>query len=30
VAPPAGAHETYDLDGRFLLPGFIDVHVHGV
>jgi N-acetylglucosamine-6-phosphate deacetylase len=30
VAPPAGAHETYDLDGRFVLPGFIDVHVHGV
>ncbi|HMQ04266.1 MAG TPA: N-acetylglucosamine-6-phosphate deacetylase [Pyrinomonadaceae bacterium] len=20
---------TFDLDGRFLLPGFIDVHIHG-
>jgi len=30
LAPPAGARETHDLDGRFVLPGFVDVHVHGV
>ncbi|MGQ0732920.1 MAG: N-acetylglucosamine-6-phosphate deacetylase [Acidobacteriota bacterium] len=27
--PPAGATRI-DLDGAFVLPGFIDVHVHGV
>jgi N-acetylglucosamine-6-phosphate deacetylase len=28
VTPPAGA-ETVDLEGATLLPGFIDLHVHG-
>ncbi|MFL6051913.1 MAG: N-acetylglucosamine-6-phosphate deacetylase [Actinoallomurus sp.] len=27
--PPAGADEVHDLDGRYVLPGFIDVHMHG-
>lgn len=28
VSPPPGA-EVIDLDGRYLAPGFIDIHVHG-
>jgi N-acetylglucosamine-6-phosphate deacetylase len=28
ISPPAGA-ERIDLAGRYVLPGFIDVHVHG-
>ena len=28
LAPPAGA-ETFDLTGLTLVPGFIDIHVHG-
>lgn len=27
-APPAGVHRT-DLGGAWLLPGYIDIHVHG-
>jgi N-acetylglucosamine-6-phosphate deacetylase len=29
IGPPAGA-EYVDISGRLLVPGFIDVHVHGV
>lgn len=28
-APDFEAHETVDAQGKILLPGFIDVHVHG-
>ncbi len=28
VGTDYSAHETVDLDGRFLSPGFIDAHVH--
>jgi N-acetylglucosamine-6-phosphate deacetylase len=27
--PPAGGDEVHDLDGRHVLPGFVDVHMHG-
>ncbi|MFB9832193.1 N-acetylglucosamine-6-phosphate deacetylase [Actinoallomurus acaciae] len=27
--PPAGGDEVHDLDGRYVLPGFVDVHMHG-
>ncbi|MFG1661419.1 N-acetylglucosamine-6-phosphate deacetylase [Micromonospora chersina] len=27
--PPAGADQVYDLGGRYVLPGFIDLHMHG-
>ena len=26
---PAGGEEVVDLQGNFLAPGFIDLHVHG-
>ena len=28
-APPAGEMEIIEADGRYVAPGFIDVHVHG-
>jgi N-acetylglucosamine-6-phosphate deacetylase len=27
--PPTGWDEVHDLDERYLLPGFVDVHMHG-
>jgi len=27
---PAGAHAAFAFHGHYILPGFIDVHVHGV
>jgi N-acetylglucosamine-6-phosphate deacetylase len=27
--PPTGGDEVHDLDGRYVLPGFVDVHMHG-
>lgn len=29
AAPPAGPGETVDLGGRHVVPGFVDMHVHG-
>jgi N-acetylglucosamine-6-phosphate deacetylase len=26
---PGDAHQVVDLDGRWLLPGFVDLHMHG-
>ncbi len=28
VGPPREAHETIDVEGRYLLPGLMDAHVH--
>jgi len=28
-SPPAGAPRRHDLDGSWLLPGFVDLHMHG-
>lgn len=27
--PPIGDGDVHDLDGRYLMPGFIDLHMHG-
>src|SRR4051794_41780619 len=27
---PAGAHAAFAFHGHYIVPGFIDVHVHGV
>ena len=29
AAPPAGPGETVDLGGRYVVPGFVDMHVQG-